>query len=341
MERLAFICVFDMKLLSCVRHTAPLVCYWSYSQFFLKTGAPCSRLLLSPLDSRFRGFLYSHRSMSAKSNGAASNSTHLERTDNSSRQESVTSATVTEISQLSETVKKLHLKVEDNRFIFKPGQWVDFFIPGVHTVGGFSICSSPRELKEKSTIELAVKHSDHRPALWVHTKCIVGSKVHLRVGGDFYFDPSPGDCSPDLLLVAGGVGINPLYSIVRHVADISTDSQHQYTGKTMLLFSAKNQDELLYKDSLMEISKTCPSIRCKFFVTKPENGNCKTGADEIQNTYEHGRISESRLQEVVSSLDRSQLICYICGPPPMIQRMSDILYKLNIAKDRIHFERWW
>ncbi|XP_020617147.1 oxidoreductase NAD-binding domain-containing protein 1-like isoform X2 [Orbicella faveolata] len=276
--------------------------------------------------------------MSANSNSTVHNSTHLERTENSPRQESLSSATVTEITQLSETVKGLCLKVEDNRFKFKPGQWVDFFIPGLATVGGFSICSSPRELKESSTIELAVKHSQHPPALWVHTKCCVGSKVHMRVGGNFYFDPKPDDSCPDLLLIAGGVGINPVYSIVRHVADISP---YQHTGKTVLLFSAQNQDELLFKESLMEISRKCPSILCRYFVTKRENENCKTGAGSTQIIYEHGRINESRLQEAVSSLDRSQLMCYICGPPPMIKHVSDILYKLNIAENRIHFEKWW
>lgn len=50
---------------------------------------------------------------------------------------------------------------------------MDFFIPGLSTVGGFSICSSPKQLKEESTIELAVKHSEHPPALWVHTKVCV------------------------------------------------------------------------------------------------------------------------------------------------------------------------
>lgn len=78
-------------------------------------------------------------------------------------------------------------------------------------------------------------------------QCQVGSKVHMKVGGECYFDPNPEGSSPDLLLIAGGVGINPLYSIAQHVADISSDASHQYDGKTLLLFSAKNQDELLYK----------------------------------------------------------------------------------------------
>ena len=69
----------------------------------------------------------------------------------------------------------------------------------------------------------------------------------MRVGGNFFFDPEPGAPSPDLLLVAGRVGINPLYSILQHVGDITSDPQHNYTAKTTLLFSAKNQDELLYK----------------------------------------------------------------------------------------------
>ena len=54
-----------------------------------------------------------------------------------------------------------------------------------------------------------------------------------------------------------------------------------------------------------------------------------------------GRINESSLQEAISSLDRSQLTCYICGPPPMIKHVTDILRKLNIAETRIHFEKWW
>lgn len=69
----------------------------------------------------------------------------------------------------------------------------------------------------------------------------------MKVGGECYFDPNPEGSSPDLLLIAGGVGINLLYSIAQHVADISCDASHQYDGKTVLLFSAKNQDELLYK----------------------------------------------------------------------------------------------
>lgn len=47
---------------------------------------------------------------------------------------------------------------------------VDFFIPGVSVVGGFSICSSPGLLEREGVLELAVKHTVHPPANWIHTE---------------------------------------------------------------------------------------------------------------------------------------------------------------------------
>ncbi len=71
----------------------------------------------------------------------------------------------------------------------------------------------------------------------------------MRVGGNFYFDPQPSDPAVDLLLIAGGVGINPLYSILLHAADLLRQTHgHRYTpGRTHLCYSAKNTKELLFK----------------------------------------------------------------------------------------------
>lgn len=75
------------------------------------------------------------------------------------------------------------------------------------------------------------------------------SQVAVRVGGNFYFDPQPSDPVVDLLLIAGGVGINPLYSILLHTADLLRHTHgHRYTpGHTHLCYSAKNTKELLFK----------------------------------------------------------------------------------------------
>lgn len=83
-------------------------------------------------------------------------------------------------------------------------------------------------------------------------QCAVGSRVAMRVGGDFYFDPLPSGPAVDLLLVAGGVGINPLYSILLHTSDLlrlnqSSAGRHFNIGSAHLCYSAKNTQELLFE----------------------------------------------------------------------------------------------
>lgn len=60
---------------------------------------------------------------------------------------------------------------------FKPGQWVDFHAPGVPNIGGYSITSTPRQLRTSGTFDLAVKGSRHPCAQWVHTQAAPGDEV--------------------------------------------------------------------------------------------------------------------------------------------------------------------
>ena len=51
------------------------------------------------------------------------------------------------------------------------------FIPGLKTVGGFSMCSAPHQLTEKGTLNLAVKVAKWPPAHWLHTKVCRFGKI--------------------------------------------------------------------------------------------------------------------------------------------------------------------
>lgn len=137
-------------------------------------------------------------------------------------------AVIAHIQQETPTVKRFTLEpvvggAEPPQLRFLPGQWVDLFIPGVHTVGGFSFTSTPRQLEKEGSFELAVKRSTHPPAAWLHNKARVGDCVSVHVGGSFRY--LPGDEHRPLLLVAGGIGITPLFSILKHVCELQ-DSRH-------------------------------------------------------------------------------------------------------------------
>ncbi|XP_023286863.1 oxidoreductase NAD-binding domain-containing protein 1 [Seriola lalandi dorsalis] len=264
---------------------------------------------------------------------------HLEKTASNSRQNALYPAEVCGIINESETVKRLRIAVHPD-FSFKAGQWVDFFIPGVEKVGGFSMCSSPGLLQREGVIELAVKYTKHPPAHWVHTMCTVGSRVAMRVGGDFFFDPSPSDPSVDLLLVAGGVGINPLYSILLHAVDLlhlnqSSGGRDYNIGSTHLCYSAKNSHELLFKSSITEACREFPDkFSCDFHVTQQS-----TDVDpHLEPFINRGRITKEELR---AHVDPQRTLCYLCGPPPMLEAISKTLTDLGLSKDRILFEKWW
>ncbi|XP_017690976.1 PREDICTED: oxidoreductase NAD-binding domain-containing protein 1 isoform X3 [Lepidothrix coronata] len=227
---------------------------------------------------------------------------HLERTANNFRQEVITQAKVCGITNESETVKRLRLAIANKDFTFKAGQWVDFFIPGVSVVGGFSICSSPGLLEREGILELAVKHTVHPPAHWIHTECTLDSEVALRVG--------------DLHGYQEGKG-----------------NGHKL-GTVKLYYSAKNTSELLFKKNILGLMNTFPGkITCCFHVTQQRSQICK----ELQPHVTEGRISEKDLEKHVSN----NTSWYICGPPPMIESISKLLSNIGVPGNRVFFEKWW
>ncbi|XP_048849642.1 oxidoreductase NAD-binding domain-containing protein 1 [Brienomyrus brachyistius] len=264
---------------------------------------------------------------------------HLERTAANHRQTALFPAKVCGITEESDTVRRLSLTVSDPKFTFKAGQWVDFFIPDLSTVGGFSICSSPGLLRREGVIELAVKYSQHPPAHWIHRECRVDSEVALRVGGDFFFDPQPWDRPVDLLLLAGGVGINPLLSILLHAADLlrgpSANGAPYRPGSIRLCYSARSSRELLFKNTILDLCQEFPgTISCDFFVTRQSD----TVEPHLGQHVREGRITEQVLKD---HLERKEPQCYLCGPPPMINSISDRLLHLGLPQDRILYEKWW
>ncbi|XP_052551585.1 oxidoreductase NAD-binding domain-containing protein 1 isoform X2 [Tympanuchus pallidicinctus] len=228
---------------------------------------------------------------------------HLERTANNFRQEVISQAKVCGITSESETVKRLRLAITNKDFTFKAGQWVDFFIPGVSVIGGFSMCSSPGLLEREGVLELAVKYADHPPARWIHTECTLDSEVALRVGADLHgYQESKGNG----------------YKM----------------GTVKLYYSAKNTNELLFKKNILGLMSALPGkISCRFHVTQQNSPIC----EELQPHVTEGRISEKDLEKHVSK----DTLWYICGPPPMIESISQLLYNSGVHRNCVFFEKWW
>ncbi len=229
-------------------------------------------------------------------------------------------AQILAIQQATPTIKTLTLKLEDPAFTFMPGQWVDCYveIDGRQEVAGYSLTSSPLT---RGTIDLAVKREgDNRVTRYVHEKAGVGDRLEVELDGDFYYER---DMADSLVLIAGGIGINPIMSIMRYMDKEASDV------RATLLYGVRTPSELLFGDQLVEIASRNDGVRCIFTVTRP--------SDEPWDGRV-GRIDGRMLRE--EGIDLEALF-YLCGPPPMMRDMLALLDELGVPKPRIKYEWWW
>lgn len=248
---------------------------------------------------------------------------HLDLTAGQFRDPDAVEAEVVARDDISPTVKSLTLRVRKSGVTFQSGQWVDFFIPGQEKVGGFSIYSAPSELQSQGTLRLAIKFSTWPPAHWVHTACSLGDTVGLRVGGDFSYPASGLTTAHSLLLVAGGVGINPLYSIwlqARHLVSAQHPNRPQ---SVTLLYSARTADELIFRGELS--SGLGDQFGMVTFLTR-------------EGTKQ--RMQKEDLSQTLEGM-QGKKICYICGPASMTEQVAEWLHQLGLDKEDVLYENWW
>lgn len=113
------------------------------------------------------------------------------------------------------------------------------------------------------------------------------------MGGDFYYDINEDvDKDHDVLLLAGGVGINPLISILRHIAR-QCILQNEATGrqrsikmpKVLLLYSAPKYDDLIFV--VRQIIKFINQDVNHFFKYLQKSGNLSENAIKLFNVVNY------------------------------------------------------
>lgn len=263
----------------------------------------------------------------------------------------VSRASIVSISDETPSVRRLELEVH-GPMRFAPGQWVDVFLPGVDTVGGFSICSVPTDLPRMT---LGVKRARHPPARWCHEVAAPGDQLLMRPGGTFHHSTRPAGAGHDvqlevpharhLLLVAGGVGVNPLLSIMRDFANAvasapAAPDAPEDAVRATVLYSSPHPDDFPFAGDLLraaEDPRVGDRLRVHRTLTAPDRG----AHPEWRERW--GRIDRGWLEEQVTSGGASpdSTLAFLCGPPPMTEAVAADLGQLGVPEDQVRFEKWW
>ena len=227
---------------------------------------------------------------------------------------------LTAIAQVTPTVKSFVLSLEGAQIDFSCGQYIDLFIdaPGFDGAAGYSITSTPLE---KGAISIAVKKlPGAKFTTYLHEEAKLGERFYLiGPGGDFYYREEMGR---SLVLIAGGIGITPLMSMIRYVNDARLDV------KVTLLYSAKSPSELAFYQELSDIASSNPNISCLFTITQSQ---------EEPWDGRVGRIDSDMLGEHVTNKDS---LFYICGPSELPADIKQSLRDLGVDDSQVYAEEW-
>lgn len=229
-------------------------------------------------------------------------------------------ASIASIRQETPTVKSFWLDYGEAPYCFKAGQWVDLFVhlEGAWRVGGYSMTSSPTQ---RGRVQLAVKSSARHPVTrYLHEQARVGSRVRISTGqGSFYFEHG---MAPELVLLGAGIGVTPLISILRYVAEAAPET------RTTLLYSATDPEELLFRADLERLVAAHAHLRAQFTITRPAAawGGMR------------GRIDQAKIRALGAG---PEALYYYCGSREFIEDMTALLGQCGVPAERLRYERWW
>jgi ferredoxin-NADP reductase len=217
--------------------------------------------------------------------------------------------------RMGEDLLRLELSPKDGVPLkFMPAQFVNLGLVsrGKVVKRPYSIASSP----DSRNLEFCIK--------------IVGGEFTsllppLKIGAEFSVDgpfgPAFYDEKKDFVLIAGGVGIVPMMSILRHRA-------RRAGGQVILFYSARSSSQMPYLQELQALSRV-PGIRVFLSLTREV---CEGWP------FHCGRFERGDLLGNIPSPGR--FAYFVCGKKEMVDEMREILLSIGANPEISHFEGW-
>ena len=232
-------------------------------------------------------------------------------------------ATVQEVHRETPRVKTFRLSLPDWQ-PFRPGQRVDVRLTGpddYQTSRSYSIASEPGT---RGVIDLTIARSeDGEVSAYFHDELRAGDRIEVRgpIGGPFTWT---GEMGGPLLLLAGGAGIVPLMSMLRHR---EAAARHVVT---LLLYSARSRADVIYRQELERMVEAGVDLQVRYTFTR------QTPPGWTGHTR---RVDDEMVSEAIDSLG-AVAHAYVCGPDEFVEAAADGLVAAGISPERVRTERF-
>lgn len=223
-----------------------------------------------------------------------------------------------EKKEVAENVTSLFFKPTDGlKFDYIPGQFVKIKpnLPSGHGKA-YTISSIPSD----EFVCITVKRKGEVSSAIIDLK--VGEKINLDGPyGHFY----PEHDSKEIVMLAGGIGITPFYSIIK------SNFESKKQSKITLFYSNKTIKDIVFFDGLNDLSNDNPKFKIIYCLTAEKENN--------PSIQEYSRIDESIIMKYINSLEDKHF--YICGSISFTDDMRKLLKKMNVKEENIFTETFY
>jgi len=195
-------------------------------------------------------------------------------------------------------------------FTYRPGQFMMLSVPGTGEAP-ISISSSP---SRPGILELCVRRVGRvTNALYrMQTNSLVG--LRGPYGNGF---PVETMAANDLLIVAGGLGMAPLRSLLWY----ALDNRDEFRNVT-LMYGVKSPPQMLFREELASLVDR-DDLKCLLTVDSDPSGTWKHHIALLPKMFDHASITPATTYAAV------------CGPPVVYKYVLKRLLELGFSKDRI------
>ena len=227
-------------------------------------------------------------------------------------------ATVTSVTQETGSVVTIALDPADWPG-HRAGQHLDVRLTaddGYIAERSYSIASAPGE-----PVAITVERlEDGEVSPYLTEELRAGDKLELRgpIGGYFVWEPADGG---PLMLLAGGSGVVPLRSILRHRRRTGSDVPAR------LLYSARTLPDVIYRG---ELDQDHDGAQVIYTLTRSQPPGW---------TGHTGRLDQALLAEAAWAGEANPL-AFICGPTSFVETAAAGLVGLGYPPERVKTERF-
>ena len=224
-------------------------------------------------------------------------------------------AAISDVRQLSASTIALSIKGEAlSRLAFLPGQYVNLKVPGSEQTRAYSFSS----LQKDGEVSFLIRNvPGGLMSSFLTNLAKAGDSMSLTGPlGSFYLRP----IRRPLLLLAGGTGLAPFTAMLEKIAE--QGSEHPLH----LIYGVTNDFDLVELDRLQALAARIPNFTYSACVANPDSQYPHKGY--VTQHIEPGHLNDGDVD------------VYLCGPPPMVEAVSQYVREQGITPANFYYEKF-